>query len=141
VSTLTNKFTEAYLQFMSYTLQQLTNFNKLFQAEVPLFHSIHDQVKKLLKKMLANIVLLNVVRQKEKDDVLMTMCVDTVVKLQKPFVGAKAEMIMTEIENAMGKQHEDVRTFYIQVNDLSWRSSGKYRSASPTRPSTNICSS
>ena len=41
---LKNKFTMAYLEFMSFKLGRLTSFNTLYQSEMPLLHELESEV-------------------------------------------------------------------------------------------------
>lgn len=51
LSTMGNKFTKVYMEFMSYTLTLLTDFNKLFQSEYPLLHKLKPSTETLLKNL------------------------------------------------------------------------------------------
>lgn len=52
--TMDDKFTQLYLEFMSYVLGILCEFNRMFQAEKPLLHKLKPEVEKLLKDMCSN---------------------------------------------------------------------------------------
>ncbi|KAJ8913886.1 hypothetical protein NQ315_005683 [Exocentrus adspersus] len=52
LETLKNKFTIVYLEFMSYILGILNEFNKMFQGEKPLLHKLKPETESLLKKNL-----------------------------------------------------------------------------------------
>lgn len=52
--TMENSFTVIYLEFMSYTLSLLTNFNTLFQSAGPLLHLLKPETEKLLKTIVMN---------------------------------------------------------------------------------------
>lgn len=45
---------DLYLEFLSYSLELLTDFNKLFQSESPLLHRLKPEVQSLLKTIYAN---------------------------------------------------------------------------------------
>lgn len=49
-----NKFTRVYLEFMSYMLELLTNFNKLFQSEAALLYRLKPETETLLRSLCAN---------------------------------------------------------------------------------------
>ncbi|XP_015372276.1 PREDICTED: uncharacterized protein LOC107167643 [Diuraphis noxia] len=53
-NTIENYFTIIYLEFMSYSLGLLTNFNKLFQSEGPLLYMLKPEIEKLLKIVVMN---------------------------------------------------------------------------------------
>ena len=54
VSTMSNKFTIIYLEFLSYALGLMTDFNLLFQSDTPLLHRLQPEVEKLLKTICIN---------------------------------------------------------------------------------------
>ncbi|KAI4455591.1 hat family dimerization domaincontaining protein-related [Holotrichia oblita] len=51
---LLNPITKLYLEFMSYVLGLLTDFNKLFQSESPLLYKLKYETESLLKTILLN---------------------------------------------------------------------------------------
>jgi len=51
---LQNPFTYLYLEFMSYVLGILTDFNVLFQSERPLLHCLQAEVDKMLLNLCSN---------------------------------------------------------------------------------------
>ncbi|KAJ8958371.1 hypothetical protein NQ314_006432 [Rhamnusium bicolor] len=51
---LENSFTKIYLEFMSYILGILNDFNTLFQSEVPLLHKLKLEVIRMLKILYSN---------------------------------------------------------------------------------------
>lgn len=53
-STITNKFTKIYLEFMAYILHMLNAFNKMFQSESPLLYKLKPSVIDLLKNICCN---------------------------------------------------------------------------------------
>ncbi|KAJ8928870.1 hypothetical protein NQ314_018505 [Rhamnusium bicolor] len=54
LNTFSNKFTKVYLEFMSYTLGLLTEFNTLFQSEAPLLYKLKPKTELLLQTLCAN---------------------------------------------------------------------------------------
>lgn len=62
LTTMNNQFTLVYLEFMSYVLSLVTDFNTIFQSETPLLHKLKPEVEKLLKTMSANYMKINYVR-------------------------------------------------------------------------------
>ncbi|XP_063239989.1 uncharacterized protein LOC134540887 [Bacillus rossius redtenbacheri] len=54
LKTMENKYTKMYMEFMSYVLGLLTNFNTLFQGEMPLLHRLKSEVERLLKTLCCN---------------------------------------------------------------------------------------
>jgi len=60
--TMNNKFTLAYLEFMSYVLYLLHDFNTIFQQEQPLLHTLQRETIKLLKTLASNYMKLSVLK-------------------------------------------------------------------------------
>ena len=50
-SSLNNMFTEAYLELLSYQLDIINYFNRLYQNEQPLIHLLKDQVEELIRRI------------------------------------------------------------------------------------------
>lgn len=63
--TMGSPFTEVYLEFMSYNLGVLTNFNTTFQSEVPMLHKLKPELKMLLKNICSNFLKIDYVRKAE----------------------------------------------------------------------------
>ncbi|KAF2894885.1 hypothetical protein ILUMI_11289, partial [Ignelater luminosus] len=60
--TMNNQFTVVYLEFMSYVLSLVTNFNTLFQSETSLLHKLKPEVENLLKTLSANFMKISYVK-------------------------------------------------------------------------------
>lgn len=54
LETTQNSFTKIYLEFMSYILEVLCDFNVLFQSEQPLLHKLKPEIEKLIKDVCMN---------------------------------------------------------------------------------------
>ncbi|KAL0833090.1 hypothetical protein ABMA28_001200 [Loxostege sticticalis] len=54
LTSLNNRFTKIYLEFMSYILNLFNDFNRLFQSEKPLLHQLKPEVHKLIKTIASN---------------------------------------------------------------------------------------
>ncbi|XP_042304027.1 uncharacterized protein LOC121920849 [Sceloporus undulatus] len=65
LNTMNNKFTEIYLEFVSYILGLFTDFNTMFQSESPLLHKVKPEIQRLLKTLTSNYLKLHVVRTKD----------------------------------------------------------------------------
>lgn len=63
-----NSFTKIYLEFMSYILEVLCDFNVLFQSEQPLLHKLKPEVEKPIKDVCMNFMKVESV--KNTDDIL-----------------------------------------------------------------------
>lgn len=62
MATMDNEFTVIYLEFMSYTLGLLTQFNLLFQSETPLLYKMKSSVEDLLKTVCSNYITFSYVK-------------------------------------------------------------------------------
>lgn len=58
LETMKNKFTTVYLEFMSYILDILNEFNNIFQSERPLLHKLKPETESLLKRIYGNFLTL-----------------------------------------------------------------------------------
>lgn len=56
LETLNNKFTKIYLEFMSYVLNILNNFNTMFQSETPLLYELKSEVEILMINLCRNFI-------------------------------------------------------------------------------------
>lgn len=63
LKSLDNKFTKIYLEFMSYVLGILNDFNKMFQSESPLLYKLKPEVERLLKIIYSNYLTVDCIRQ------------------------------------------------------------------------------
>lgn len=59
---LSNKFLKAQLEFLSFQLHRLNDFNTLFQSSDPVLHHVRDEVRKLLKCILSDFMKMHVVK-------------------------------------------------------------------------------
>ena len=50
-SSLNNMFTEAYSEFLSYQLNRINSFNRIYQSEKPVLHLLKDQVEELIRRI------------------------------------------------------------------------------------------
>lgn len=54
LKTMNNCYTKIYLEFLSYVLSLLTEFNILFQSEAPLLYKLKSEVERLLTNIVSN---------------------------------------------------------------------------------------
>lgn len=64
IAALKNTFTKRYLEFMSYVLDLLTEFNTTFQSETPLLNKLKAAVEHLIRTIAADFMELNHVKNK-----------------------------------------------------------------------------
>ena len=62
LSSLNNKYTLAYLEFMDYSLGRFVSFNLLFQSETPLLHQLKDEVAKLILSICGDTLEISYIR-------------------------------------------------------------------------------
>lgn len=62
---LSNKFVLAQLEFLSAQLHRLNDFNTMFQTTAPMLHHLREAVSKLLKEILSDFILIDVVRTQD----------------------------------------------------------------------------
>jgi hypothetical protein len=105
---LHNKFTLAYLEFLSYQLERFNSFNRLFQSERPLLHSLKSEVEGLIKSIACDFMKIDYVKATKPKDIIPTSACFH-VPLDKVYVGVGATATLREIE--AGSIKEDVVRF------------------------------
>jgi hypothetical protein len=65
VIAMNNVFTKVYLEFLSYILGLLVDFNVLFQSEMPLLYELKSSVCQLLKQICSNFIQINVIKDSD----------------------------------------------------------------------------
>lgn len=97
LNTISNKFTRVYLEFMSFTLTFLTNFNKLFQSEYPLLYKLKSETETLLKSLCSN--FLTMVTIKTNNILLLDHTNPrNFVPLEKIYLGVSATQSLESIK-------------------------------------------
>ena len=94
-ASLSNHFTRAYLEFLSFQLERLNSFNRLFQSEKPLLHCLRGEV------------LLTYVKSTEAQDI-DPADVQFHVPLHRLYLGVAAT---TTLQEMTGARSCDVDTF------------------------------
>ncbi|KAG5870686.1 hypothetical protein JTB14_003884 [Gonioctena quinquepunctata] len=90
VKTLENKYTLIYLQFMSYILEILNDFNKLFQTEAPLLYKLKPETIRLLKTLCHNFLDIAYVIEEQNIFNINHTNPDKFVPLKKMYLGVMA---------------------------------------------------
>lgn len=120
LSTMTNKFTKVYLEFMSYTLGLLTDFNLLFQSEIPLLHRLKPETETLLKTLCSNFLDISYVKGNQIFE-LEHNDPKHFVALEKICIGAKATESLENLKHEVNDNHsisqflKTCLTFYIEL--------------------------
>ena len=104
---LQNKFTLAYLEFLSYQLEWFNDFNLLFQCEKPVLHCLKPQVEMLLRSIASDFMKRDYV--KATNPKISPRCEEFHVPLENVYLGMAATATLREI--AGGAKEEDVSAF------------------------------
>lgn len=102
--------TKIYLEFMSYTLELLTDFNKIFQGESPLLHRVKPEVEQLLKVLCSNFMEVSQVRN--KDVFSIDHCDERLfVDIKKIYLGVSATSTLQTLINAKDFSQKEYMIF------------------------------
>ena len=104
---LQNKFTLAYLEFLSYQLERFNDFNLLFQCEKPVLHCLKPQVEMLLRSIAGDFMKRDYVKATNPKKI-SPRCEEFHVPLKNVYLGMAATATLREI--AAGAK-EDVSAF------------------------------
>lgn len=114
LAAMENCFTKAYLEFMSYVLEILNDFNKLFQSEIPLLHALKPQVQKMLKDICSNFLTIDYIKG--------TPILELNHKNRKYFetmdniyIGMSATETLNEIKQMPNVRNIHIREFYDTI--------------------------
>ena len=66
---LNNKFTKAYLEFMSFNLGRLVSFNLFFQSEQPLLQLLKQKVSDLVSSLCLDFMHCSYIRETDIDKI------------------------------------------------------------------------
>jgi hypothetical protein len=108
LKSLHDKFTLAYLEFLSYQLQRLNAFNRLFQSERPCLHHLKGEIEGLIKLISSDFLNIQYIKSTAPKFIDPTD-VQHHVPLSQVYVGVAATATMHEIE--AGARPEDVQQF------------------------------
>ncbi|CAH0715749.1 unnamed protein product, partial [Brenthis ino] len=113
VATMDNEFTVIYLEFMSYTLGLLTQFNLLFQSETPLLYKMKSSVENLLKTVCSNYITFSYV--KSCTDIMKIEFDDESKydRLDRVYLGVLATESLQKLKNNSQVPETDVNMFLI----------------------------
>ena len=106
---LQNKFTLAYLEFLSYQLERFNDFNLLFQCEKPVLHSLKPQVEMLLRSIASDFMKRDYVKATNPKKI-SPRCEEFHVPLENVYLGMAATATLREIAGG-GAKEEDVSAF------------------------------
>lgn len=110
LNAMENKFTQLYLEFMSYTLGLLTDFNVLFQSEKPLLYKLKPETEKLLRILCSNYIDISSIRQ-ENIFTLNHKDSRKFVPLEKIYLGVHATETFETLKQDPNVNKSDINTF------------------------------
>lgn len=107
--TMNNKFTKIYLEFLSYTLGLLNNFNTLFQSEASLLYKVKHQTECLLKTLCTNYIGLEHIKSSNIFKMDHTNP-RHILENEKIYLGVLATSSLLEIKDEADRQ--ELNTFF-----------------------------
>lgn len=123
LSTLKNKFTLIYLEFMSYTLGILTEFNCLFQSETPLLHKLKPEMEKLLRDFCSNYMDISYIRTTATFSI-QHKNPTYFMPIEKMYLGVAAQETLDSLKKDTGLPKKELDqflvtclNFYVEVVD------------------------
>lgn len=118
LTTMNNRFTLLYLEFMSYVLSLSTDFNTMFQAESSLLHRLKPEVEKLLKTLSSNYMAMSYI--KSLNDILSAEFRNTkyLLGIEDIYIGIKASQSMEELKNDENVPRSAIMDFYKTCQDF-----------------------
>lgn len=99
LTTMINKYTKIYLEFMSCVLGLTTDFNILFQSETPLLHRLKPEVEQLLKHLASNYMDVEYVRSCKSILKAEFSNPRTFLSIEKIYVGVQATTSLQNLKN------------------------------------------
>ena len=115
MASLQNHFTQAYLEFLSYQLERLNDFNRLFQSEQPLLHNLKHEIEGLVKSIASDFIDLGIVKTTQVKD-LDPSDLTKHVPLQQTYVGIAATSTIHSIKDKA--KDEDINKFFIDCKNF-----------------------
>ena len=117
LKSLQNKYTLAYLEFLSYQLQRFNNFNRLFQGERPLLQNLKEEVEGLIQSISSDFMEVPYVKATNPKDIDPSN-VGFQLPLDKTYVGLAATATLHEIKEVTGEDHADVHNFLMNCRNF-----------------------
>lgn len=115
---ITNPISKLYLEFMSYTLGLLIEFNKLFQSEAPLLYRLKPETESLLKIIYSNFLKRECLGQNVFD--LNHKNPHLFCKLEHIYLGVGASQTLMESKSTLPEEDvtyflKNCLNFYIEL--------------------------
>lgn len=111
LNTMNSKFTEIYLEFMSYVLGLFTDFNTVFQAESPLLYKVKPEIQRLLKTLTSNYIQVHVVRSQDIFDLDHKNSNNFIAK-EEIYLGIQAHESLVKLKNDPEVPKQELALFY-----------------------------
>ncbi|XP_018563337.1 uncharacterized protein LOC111692190 [Anoplophora glabripennis] len=112
---LSNSFTIIYLEFMSYVLGLMTDFNLLFQSEKSLLYKVKPETENLLRNLCANFIDISVIRKTSDIFKLSHINPTNFLPLEKIYLGILASESLKELKKNPHIPQEDFETFFRSI--------------------------
>lgn len=117
-STMENSFSIIYLEFMSYSLGLLTNFNTLFQGEGPLLHSLKPEVEKLLKTVSMNFMSIEYKRNLDSIINVSPNMLQYYLPLNDIYIGISATDSITNLKTKNVVNFDEIFKFFKSCQEF-----------------------
>lgn len=112
LSTMDNPFTLAYLEFMSFTLGKLNEFNTMFQSELPLLHCLQPEVEKLIKDICTNYMEVKYVKSISDVMEISHSNPRNFVPLDQVYVGVSTAETINSLKNDPNVSTQSMEQFF-----------------------------
>ncbi|XP_068232500.1 uncharacterized protein [Palaemon carinicauda] len=112
LESLNDKFTFAYLEFLSYNLSRLNNFNSQFQSEVPNFYCLRKEVRNLIRSICSDFMSIPYVKKCDLHalDPKHPLFSSNIVSAENIYLGVMAMETMRELKQKSSAH--DIKIFY-----------------------------
>lgn len=117
-STMENSFSIIYLEFMSYSLGLLTNFNTLFQGEGPLLHLLKPEIEKLLKTISMNFMTIEYIRNLDSIMNVSPNFSQYYLPLNEIYIGVSATDSITNLKNKNVVNSNEIFKFFKSCQEF-----------------------
>lgn len=113
-----NSFSIIYLEFMSYSLGLLTNFNTLFQGEGPLLHLLKPEIEKLLKTISMNFMTVEYIRNLDSIMNVSLNFSQYYLPLNEIYIGVSATDSITNLKNKNVVNSNEIFKFFKSYQEF-----------------------
>ena len=114
---LNNKFTKAYLEFMSFNLGRLVSCNLFFQSEQPLLQLLKQQLSDLVSSLSLDFIHCLYIRETDIDKINPKQN-QQYIPVNKVYIGIVATGTLNSITQDIGENHPDVQMFFSHCREF-----------------------